>query len=113
MDLLLSLDLPAGTKPFTPDATHMYTNILTHKALHKIVTFIHQQKYRFADISTNALSEALPLVIRNNVFQFEDIFWIRKAGAAMGTPHGCNYATIYYACREHKIIPNYKDNILI
>ena len=113
VNLLLPLDLPPGARLFISDATSMYTNIRTPAALHEISTFIHQREHRFADIPTDALAEALSLVMRNNVFQFGDTFWLQKTGAAMGTPPACNYATIYYACHEHKIVPKYKANLLL
>ena len=113
VDLLLPLDLPPGSRLFIADATSMYTNIRTPAALREIATFIHQREDRFADIPTNALAEALAIIMQNNVFQFGDTFWLQKTGAAMGTPPACNYATIYFACHEHKIIRRFKSNLLL
>ena len=31
----------------------------------------------------------------------------------MGTPPACNYATIFFACHEHKIIQQFKPNLLL
>ena len=113
VDLLLPLNLPPGARLFISDATSMYTNIRTPEALHEIATFILQREHRFAGIPTNALAEALAIVMRNNVFQFGDTFWHQKTGAAMGTPPACNYATIFFACHEHKIIRKFKPNLML
>ena len=112
VDELITLDLPPNARLFIADATSMYTNIRTPAALHEIATFIMQRESHFADIPTNALSEALAIVMQNNIFQFGDTFWLQKTGAAMGTPPACNYANLFFACHEYKTVPKYKSNLL-
>ena len=113
VSLLLPLDLPPGAHLFISDATSMYTSIRTPAALIKISRLIHQRESRFSNIPTDALAKALALVMRNNTFQLGDMFWHQKIGAVMGTPPACNYANLFFACHEYKIIPKFRPNILL
>ena len=66
--LVQPLVLPLNAKLFTSDATSFYTNIPTTAALHEIASFIHQRELFFQGISTDALSEALGIVIKKQRF---------------------------------------------
>ena len=113
-DKLMTLSpLPIGCRIFTADATSMYTNINTGKALIEIAQHIHQRSNRFNHIPAPALIEALSIIMRNNVFQFGDTFWLQLTGTAMGTPPAPTYANLFYAIHENRILPKYRDNILI
>jgi hypothetical protein len=46
------------------------------------------------DISVEPIIVALDIVMRNNLFQFGDIYWLQKTGTAMGTPPAPMYATL-------------------
>ena len=113
VDILLPLDLPPGARLFISDATSMYTNIHTPAALTEISRFIHQREDHFPDIPTDALTEALAIVMQNNIFQFGDTFWHQLTGAAMGTPPACNYANLFFACHEYTVIPKFRPNLLL
>ena len=55
--------------------------------------------------------EALELVMRNNIFQFDNTFWIQLTGTAMGTSVACVYATIYYSYHEEtKLLRAFEHN---
>jgi len=44
----------------------------------------------------------------NNIFQFDNIFWLQIFGTAMDTSCTCSYATLYWAYIEHKhILPTW------
>jgi hypothetical protein len=52
--------------------------------------------------------EAITIVMKHNVFQFDDTFWLQLTGTAMGTSLACIYATIYYSYHEEtSILPQY------
>jgi hypothetical protein len=54
------------------------------------------------------ITEAISIVMTQNVFQFDDTFWIQTCGAAMGTSVACVLATIYYSFHEEStILPTY------
>ena len=114
IDQLIPLSpLPIGCRVFTADATSMYTNINTGKALIEIAQHIHQRSSRYQHIPAAALIEALSIIMRNNVFQFGDTFWLQLTGTAMGTPPAPTYANLFYAIHENRILPKYRANILI
>jgi hypothetical protein len=64
----------------------------------------------------------LTLVMRCNVFQFEDTFWIQLIGTAMGTSCAVTFATLCFLLMERRIrtifahrLPHFKrfiDDIL-
>ena len=90
--------LPPTAIILTADAVSMYTNINTSHALatlHKWLT-LHQDDLPH-DYPTQMVLEATKLVMTNNVFQFDDTYWLQLTGKAMGSNLAVAYATIYYA----------------
>ena len=52
--------------------------------------------------------------MKNNLFQFDDTFWLEKDGTTMGTPTACLYATISYGIHErNKLLPTFSDMLLL
>ena len=101
------LNLPPSARLFSADAVSMYTNIRTTAALYEIGQYIHQRSARFSTIPLEALMQALTLVMRNNVFQFGDTFWLQTSGTAMGTPPAPPYANLFYAIHENRFVRKY------
>lgn len=99
---ILQLNIPTSAKLFTADAVSMYTNIITGPALQEIGMFLHQRSKKYS-VPCSALSEALGLVMQNNVFQFGDLCFKQLQEIAMGTPAGCSYANLFYAIHERRI----------
>ena len=98
-----------STRLFTMDAVSMYTNIHLGHALPEILDFLEhsplgKQIMDSEDIHLGQLEYTLDLVMKNNIFQFGDTFWLQTAGTAMGTPPAPNYATLYFAIHEYKTI---------
>ena len=81
-DKLIKLQIPPSAKPFTADAVNMYFNIRTGPALREIGTFLHQRSNKYP-VPTSALSEALGIITKNNVFQFGDLFFKQLQGTAI------------------------------
>ena len=106
---LANLTIPPDSFLFTADAVSMYTNIPTSRALMFIGTYL--RKERFPGIPTEALMEALSLVMKNNIFTFGDTTWKQLSGTAMGTPPAPPWATLYFALCENSVIPHYSDNL--
>ncbi|MGL5935090.1 MAG: hypothetical protein ACRCZI_05660, partial [Cetobacterium sp.] len=101
--------LPKTAMLTTADATSMYTNIDT---THGINTLRNWFKIHEPDLPNNypvtMILEATELVMRNNVFQFDDTYWLQLTGSAMGSSLACVYATIYYSFHEETyILPKY------
>ena len=105
--------LPPNCSLFKADAVSMYTNIRTNQALRAIGTYIHQREKRFKSIPTDALTEALGIVMKNNVFQFGNTYWLQLTGTAMGTPPAPTYANLTFAIHENPIIKKYSENLIL
>ena len=111
-DELNTLIIPPNCSLFKADAKAMYNNIRTAKALREIAQYLHQREKRFSSIPADALTEALGIVMLNNVFIFGDTFWLQLIGTAMGTPPAPSYANLTFAIHENPIIKKYATNLL-
>ena len=111
-DELDTLILPPNCSLFKADAKAMYSNIRTGKALREIAQYLHQREKRFSTIPADALTEALGIVMQNNVFVFGDTHWLQLIGTAMGTPPAPTYANLTYAIHENPIVKMYSRNLV-
>ena len=109
--LLLSLNLPPTALFFTADAVSMYTNLKTTEGLTNVKEFLqtqvnqqHLDHDRFIAINTG-----LEILMRNNLIQFGDTYWLQIEGTAMGAPPAPPYATITYGHHEHKFVPRHPN----
>ena len=93
--------LPASARLITSDATSMYTNIFTAHGLSIIRRWLIRHKHELPKgFITDLICDGLKLVMENNVFQFDDTWWLQLSGTAMGTLVACIYATIYFSYYE-------------
>ena len=52
--------------------------------------------------------------MRNNIFEWGDMYFLQLLGTAMGTSAACMWATIYFAVHETQtLIPTYSTNLLV
>jgi hypothetical protein len=77
----------------------MYTIINTAQALEFLHPFFRTSPL-CAGCQADAITVALEILMRQNLFKFGDTFWRQKTGTAMGTPLGANYARLYYGTWE-------------
>jgi len=64
----------------------MYTNIDTDHAIYVIGKWLDSLEGRLPpNFPLAAVKEAMILVIRNNVFEYGDIYFLQLLGIAMGT----------------------------
>ena len=101
--------LPDTAFLVTADAESMYTNIDTNHGLETLAKWfqLHHQELP-QDYNVEMVLKATKLVMHNNVFQFDDTYWLQLTGTAMGTSLACMYATIYYSYHEEtRILPVY------
>ncbi|KAL7544454.1 hypothetical protein ACHAWF_007836 [Thalassiosira exigua] len=104
--------LPPNAKLFTADAKSMYTNIDTDHAINVISTWLDSLELPDG-FPLDAVKEAMKLVMRNNVFEWGDCFFLQLLGTAMGTSAACMWATIYFAVHELDcLLPTYGYHLL-
>jgi hypothetical protein len=109
-DMLMDLNkLPPNARLFTADAVSMYTNIDTNHAMSVIPQFLNTQPTHATIHEKNAAIEGLDLIMKNNIFQFGNTYWVQLNGTAMGVSPSCVYATIYYAVHEQTFIHKYEE----
>ena len=99
--------LPPGARLITADAVSMYTNIDTDHALEVLEKWFQLHADEIPDdLPTKFVIDGLRIIMKNNVFQFSDTFWLQLNGTAMGTSVACMWATIYYSYHEETQILN-------
>ena len=90
----------------------MYANIKTGPALQEVSIFLHQRSKRYP-VPTSALSEALGLDMKNNIFQFGDLYFKQLKGTNIWTPEGCSYTNLFFAIHENMIYKRYSNLLYI
>jgi len=111
---LKGLTLPENAKLFSADATSMYTNIDTTLGLDTMKEFLSANSTNISPtFPTHLFLQIMEVVMRNNIFAFQDTYWLQTSGTAMGTPVACAYATVTYGHYENStILTNFKTNLL-
>jgi hypothetical protein len=93
--------LPPNAKLFTADATAMYTNIQPDVGINEIQRWMEAYPNIVPkNVPQKLLIKFLEIIMRRNVFRFNDTSWLQKIGTAMGTPCACSYSTLSYALHE-------------
>ena len=115
LDEVRRLHIPPGAKLFTCDANAMYNNIDTDHAIEVITWWLNdlnEQNKLPHDFPLEAILEAMEIIMKNNIFEFGDCYFLQLLGTAMGTSAAVMWATIYYAYHEvHTLIPNHGHNL--
>ena len=106
--------LPPGSMLFSIDAVSMYSNIDTDHGIQVVKDFFEKFKEDIpSDCPVPFITEALDIVMRNNVFQFGDTYWLQLIGCAMGTSAAVNYAYTYVGLLEvNVLLVNYRKYLL-
>jgi hypothetical protein len=91
----------------------MYTNIDSQHGPELIEKWIKEYADDVPqDFPTELLLKVLRIVMTNNVFQFDNTFWLQICGTSMGTSCACSYATLYWAYIERKhILPKWSNSL--
>ena len=93
--------LPSTAVLIVADAVGMYTNIDTNHGIQALKEWLSRHNNELPKgFPTTMVLRAVELVMKNNIFQFDNTFWHQLTGTAMGTPVACTYATIYFANHE-------------
>ena len=105
--------LPPNARLFTADAVSVYTNIDTDHAIEVISAWLDSLQHQLPkNFPLEAVKAAMILVMKNNIFEWGDLYFLQLLGTAMGTSAACMWATIYYAIHEMGVlIPTYVNNL--
>ena len=100
-----STKLPKDCILCTLDVSSLYTNIPTEDGIHAALQAIENWENKDPLCPpTNWLKKLLELILYQNVFRFNDKFYIQKQGTAMGTKMAPAYANIFMGTLESKIL---------
>lgn len=110
--------VPQGARLFTADATSMYTNIDTERAMETISDYFRSPRAReivtverLSDAYISMLIEALGVVMRNNTLRCGDVFVKQISGTAMGKPPAPSWANLFQGLHEEKVFEKYEANL--
>ncbi len=106
--------LPPDARLISIDAVGMYVNIDTDTAIDVIGSWYDKHWETFNKMglpNTDFILRGLILVMKNCIFQFDDLFCHQQNGTAMGTSVACMYATIFMGAYEEDYIhPNLNNH---
>jgi hypothetical protein len=102
--------LPPYTKYFTSDVNTRYTHIETKVDISTIKEWLHTPEDLPKDFLAELIMDVLAIIMDQNVFQINEMFWQQDTGTAIGTPFTCSYANLSYALREmRKVLPIFSE----
>ena len=79
----------------------MYSNIDSNHGIEVARKFLNKFKNQLPkNCPTEFLIETLEIVMKENIFQFGDTFWLQLMGCAMGTSAAVNYSYTYIGLLE-------------
>jgi hypothetical protein len=93
----------------------MYTNIDTDHSIDTMKAWfcLHRGQLPIG-FPSQMILEATEIIMKSNVFQFDNTYWLQKIGTAMGTNMACLLATIYYSYHEEtNLLPTYQHQPLV
>jgi hypothetical protein len=91
----------------------MYTNIPTDIALTRIKAYLRRDGHKFglSLARTEALCDALDIVMPRNIIQFGDCYFKQVSGTAMGICPAPPWAFVYFALHESEFSPLWIDHV--
>ena len=104
-------NLPNNAFVFASNVESMYTNIETDHCLQILYEWLDclaAQGLLPKGFRIHAIEAAMAVITRNNIFTFDNFFFLQLLGTAMGTAAAVMWAVLYYA--YHKIaglLPKY------
>jgi hypothetical protein len=110
---LQNCKIPENALIFTADAKSMYTNIDTATGITAIRDFLHfNESFLPSNFPIDLFLNILEIVMKNNIFNFADTYWLQLCGTAMGTPVACAYATLTFGHYENTVLlPSFDANL--
>jgi len=86
-DDLKTIKVPPNAKIFTADTTAMYNNIDTEHAITVISWWLNDMdtnEQLHSNFPLEAVIHAMKIIMRNNIFEWGDLYFLQLLGTAMG-----------------------------
>ena len=92
----------------------MYNNIDTDHAIQVISWWLDELEPELPNsFPMEAVKYAMKIIMRNNIFEWGNLYFLQLLGTAMGTSAAVMWATLYYGYHEvHTLIPKYGQYLL-
>ena len=109
LNKLSQLQVTENTFIITADVSSLYTNIPHNEGIIACKKFLNQRSN--TTTCTNILVHMMHLILTKNNFQFYGQDYIQINGTAMGTKMAPNYANLFMADLEEKLLTEAPDHI--
>ena len=93
--------LPEGAILCTMDVVGLYPNIPHGVGLASLYKFLETRENK--QISSDTSAELAEIILKNNIFEFDEKTFKQKRGTTIGTKFGPPYAILYMADLEEKL----------
>ena len=103
--------LPQGAILFTIDVVGLYPNIPHSEGLNSLRRFLELRDNK--QISSDTLIEPAEIVLKNNLFEFDQKAFKQVRGTAIGTTFAPPYAILFMADLEEKILNAFEEKLMI
>lgn len=96
---------PVNSELITFDVVSLYTNIPHDLGLSAVKFWLEKKCHLIQrNISESFILSSLKIILENNVFYFDGLYYKQKKGTAMGTKVAPTYATLVLGYLEHQLI---------
>ena len=103
--------LPDGAILCTMDVVGLYPNIPHGEGLDSLRRFLETRDNK--QISSDTLTELAEVVLKNNIFEFDEKTFKQKRGTAIGTKFAPPYAILFMANLEEKMLEGFEKKPMI
>ena len=103
--------LPDGAILWTMDVVGLYPNIPHGEGLDSLRRYLETRDNK--QISSDTLTELAEVVLKNNIFEFDEKTFKQKRGTAIGTKFAPPYAILFMANLEEKMLEGFEKKPMI
>ena len=93
------------------DVVGLYPNMPHGKGLDSLHRFLETRDNK--QISSHTLTELAKVVLKNNIFEFDEKIFKQKRGTAIGTKFAAPYAILFMSDFEEKMLESFEKKPLI
>ena len=101
LQICQNIEINKNSKLYSCDFESLYTNINSEDAIQLITEYFSQKISLYSyDFNIYGFNEILKLTLYNNIFTFDDLYFIQINGLSMGGKCGPSVANIYIYIKE-------------